>query len=216
MATSDGFWSSALGRWVGSTKNLVGLGLAVVALGVHLTVGLGVLWPVVVVAAYGVGALLAPRGRVDLRLGLGATASAAELRDQLAVLRRSLRGPSGRLDPDLRGSLDGVLANLDEIVARWDDLASVPDQQHTAAQMIADYLPTSVQAYLNLPRGLVSASRVAGRRTAHDELLEQLGILSAESGRIRDAVYARNLDALTDQGRFLRDKFHRSELDLGG
>ena len=62
--------------------------------------------------------------------------------------------------------------------------------------------------------GLV-INRLVGSLTFPD-LLEQLGILSAESGRIRDAVYARNLDALTDQGRFLRDKFHRSELDLGG
>jgi hypothetical protein len=214
VATSDGFWSTAVGRWVGATKNLTGLGLAVLALGAHLAFGLGPLWPLVVVAAYGVGALVAPRDRVDLRLGLGAAASAAQLRDQLGVLRRSLRGPAGRLDADLRTSLDGVLGNLDEIVAHWDELAGAPDQQHTVAQMIADYLPTSVQAYLNLPRA-VTATRVAGRRSAHDELADQLGILSAESGRIRDAVYARTVEALTDQGRFLRDKFHRSELDLG-
>ena len=213
MATSDGFWSTRFGRWIGSTKNLVGLGLAVLALGAHLAVGLGALWPVVVVAAYGVGALVAPRGQVDLRLGLGATASAVELKEQLGLLRRSLRGPSGRLDPDLRASLDGVLATLDEVVGRWDELSGAPDQQHTVAQMIADYLPTSVQTYLNLPRA-VTAARTAGRRSAHDELADQLGILQRESGRIRDAVYARNLDALNDQGRFLRDKFHRSELDL--
>ena len=156
MATSDGFWSTRFGRWIGSTKNLVGLGLAVLALGAHLAVGLGALWPVVVVAAYGVGALVAPRGQVDLRLGLGATASAVELKEQLGLLRRSLRGPSGRLDPDLRASLDGVLATLDEVVGRWDELSGAPDQQHTVAQMIADYLPTSVQTYLNLPRAVTA------------------------------------------------------------
>lgn len=214
MATSDGGASGALGRWIGSTKNLTGLTLAILAVGAHLVVGLGLLWPVVVAASYGVGVLLAPRTRVDLRLGLGATASAEELAGQLGVLRRSLRGPARRLDADLRAALERVLANLDEVVARWDDLSGAPDQQHTIAQMIADYLPTSIQAYLNLPRA-ITGSAVAGRRSAHDELLDQLGILEAESGRVRDAVYARTVEALSDQGRFLRDKFHRSELDLG-
>lgn len=214
MATSDGFWSSTAGRWIVSTKNLVGLGLAIVAVGAQLLVGLGVLWPVVVVAAYVVGALLAPPQRVGLRLDLGASPSSAELARQLHVLQQSLRGPSGRLDPDLQERLDGVLGNLEEIVARWDQLAGAPDQQRMIVAMITDYLPTSVETYLNLPRAL-TVVRASGRRDAHDELLDQLGILQTESGRVRDAVYAQTVEALANQGQFLRDKFRRSELDLG-
>ncbi|MCL2466286.1 MAG: hypothetical protein FWF21_03355 [Micrococcales bacterium] len=211
MATSNGLWSSPAVRWTTSTKNLVGLGLAVVAVGAHLLVGLGVLWPVIVVASYSVGALLAPRDRVGLHLDLGARPSAAQLAEQLHVFARKL--PSGRLDLALRARLDEVIGNLEQVVASWDKLAGAPEQQQMITAMITDYLPTSVETYLNLPRALTTGTGV--RRDAHDELLDQLGILAAESARVRDAVYARTVEALANQGQFLRDKFRRSGLDLG-
>ncbi len=68
----------------------------------------------------------------------------------------------------------------------------------------------------NLPRTYAPSTRVAGRKTAHDELMDQLKILDTESARIRDAVYSREVDALSDESRFLRQKFARSSLDLGG
>jgi hypothetical protein len=218
VATSrpgSGFWRGPVGRWLASTKNIVGCALAAVAVAAQLVVGLGALWPVIVVAAYAIGALVAPRDRVSLQLGSDAAASADALREQLAVLRRSLRGEARRLPADATALVDGILTDLDEIVGRLDELSSRPDQRHVVEQMILDYLPTTLQRYLNLPRTFALGSRVEGRRTAHEELLEQLGILQGESRRIRDAVYARDLNALGDQGRFLRDKFSRSDLDLG-
>src|SRR5471032_1794343 len=81
--------------------------------------------------------------------------------------------------------------------------------------MIGDYLPTSLQGYLNLPRTYALSARVAGRKTAHDELMDQLNILDTESKRIRQAVYSREVEALSDQSRFLRAKFAHSTLDIG-
>ena len=214
MATNS-FWHGRLGRWLASTKNIAGSvlgGLAVVA---ELVVGLGPFWPFIVVAAYAVGALVAPRDRIDLRLGLGENADAGQLQEQLKVLRRSLSGEASRLDTDAEAEVTKILQSLDDIVARWPDLAGAPDQQHTVEQMIGDYLPTSLTRYLNLPRTYALSARVAGRKTAHDELMDQLKILETESARIRDAVYSREVDALSDQSRFLRQKFARSSLDLG-
>jgi hypothetical protein len=215
VATSSGsFWRTALGRWLGSSKNILGSVLGAGAIGAQLFVGLGPLWPLIVAASYGVGALVAPRDRVDLRLGIGGATSAADLGEQLRLLRRSLKGEARRLPDDANAILVRILDALDEIVTRWAELASAPDQSHVVEQMILDYLPTSVQNYLNLPRTYALQTRVAGRKTAHEELLEQLGILEVESTRIREAVYARDVDALSDQSRFLRDKFRRSELEL--
>ncbi len=216
MATSSGgFWHSGVGRWLASTKNLVGAGLGVAALALEFTVGLGPFWPIVVVASYGVGALLAPRERVDLRLGLGDDATAPQLQEQLKLLQRSLNGEAGRLDADAEASVTKTLGTLGDIVARWDDLAAAPEQRHTVQSMITDYLPTSLQTYLNLPRTFALSTRVAGKKTAHDELMDQLGILDTESAKIRDAVYSREVDSLADQSRFLRQKFATSSLDLG-
>jgi len=214
VATSNRFFGSWLGRWLGSSKNIVGSLLAGGAIAAQLFFGLGPLWPLVVAASYGVGALLAPREKVDLRLGLGAGASAEQLQSQLKVFRRAMRGEASRLTDDANTLLTQILDALDEIVARWDDLSSAPDQRHVVEQMITDYLPTSIQAFLNLPRTFALTSRVAGKKTAHDELVEQLTILAKESDRIRTAVLSRAVDALSDQSRFLREKFSRSDLQL--
>lgn len=220
MATSSqsidsrGFWSTGPGRWVGSSKNILGGVLAVAAIGAQLVFGLGPLWPLVVVASYGVGALVAPRERVDLRLGLGEGASAADLAEQLKTLRRAMKGQARRLEDDANAILGRILDSLDDIVAKWDDLAGAPDQRHVVERMIVDYLPTSIQTFVNLPRTFALSSRVEGRKSAHDELIEQLTILEAESDRIRTALYSRAVDALSDQSRFLREKFGRSELQL--
>lgn len=215
MATSSGgFWRSAAGRWLGSSKNILGSVLAVGAIGAQLAIGLGPLWPLVIAASYGVGALVAPRDRVDLRLGLGAGASAEDLQAQLKVFRRAMKGEASRLTDDANAILTKILDALDEIVARWDDLSAAPDQRHVVEQMIVDYLPTSIQKFLNLPRTFALTSRVAGQKTAHDELIDQLTILQNESDRIRTALYGRDLDALGDQGRFLKEKFGKSDLQL--
>jgi hypothetical protein len=215
VATSNGaFWSSAPGRWLGSSKNILGSVLGAAAIGAQLFFGLGPLWPLVVVASYGVGALVAPRDRVDLSLGLGAGASADQLTEQLKVFRRAMKGDASRLEDDANTILGHILDSLDEIVARWDDLAAAPDQEHVVEQMIVDYLPTSIQKYLNLPRTFALQSRVEGKKSAHDELIDQLTILQTESDKIRTALYSRDLDALGDQGRFLREKFGKSELDI--
>jgi hypothetical protein len=214
VATSNRFWRSAAGRWLGSSKNIVGSLLAGGAIAAQLFFGLGPLWPLVVVASYGVGALLAPREKVDLRLGLEAGASADDLHAQLEVFRRASKQAGSRLTDDANALLRQILDALDDIVARWNDLSSAPDQQHVVGQMITDYLPTSMQAFLNLPRTFALTSRVEGKKTAHDELIEQLTILAKESDRIRTAVLSRAVDALSDQSRFLRDKFSRSDLQL--
>jgi len=214
VATSNRFWGSFAGRWLGSSKNIVGSLLAGGAIAGQLFFGLGPLWPLVVAASYGVGALLAPRDKVDLRLGLSAGASAEDLQAQLTVFRRAMKGEGSRLTDDANALLGKILDALDEIVARWNELSSAPDQQHVVVQMITDYLPTSIQAFLNLPRTFALTSRVEGKKTAHDELIEQLTILEKESDRIRTAVLSRAVDALSDQSRFLRDKFSRSDLQL--
>jgi len=44
--------------------------------------------------------------------------------------------------------------------------------------------------------------------------MARLGNLDKESDRIRTAVYARDVDALSDQSRFARGKCGKSELEL--
>jgi hypothetical protein len=57
-------------------------------------------------------------------------------------------------------------------------------------------------------------ARVAGKKSAHDELLDQVSLLTTEADKIRSAVYSKDLEALGDQSRFLQQKFGKSSLDL--
>ena len=206
MATSSGgFWRSRVGRWLSSTKNIVGSLLAGAAVVVHAVIGLGILWPLVVVGGYVVGALLAPRDRFDLRLGLDEGAPPEDIAAQVKVVRRETR----RLDEIAAARLTGSLDALDDILERWSELSGAADQRHTVEQIAGDYLPTTLQSFLDLPRNL----RAVGG-PAHTELVGQLTILEQQSARIRDAVLSRAVQALDDQGRFLREKFGRSELEL--
>jgi hypothetical protein len=216
VATSSGggFWSSRAGRWLESGKNIVGCVLAVVAIILEVTVGLGAFWPVIVVAAYGVGALLWPRDRLNLTLELGESASADDLKVQMSALRKTMTTQSGRLGADVVTPLGALLDILDEIVSKWDDLLAAPEQSHVVQQMIVDYVPTSLQTYLNIPATYALTARVAGKKSAHDELIDQLTLLTTEAEKIRAAVYTKDLDALGDQSRFLQDKFGKSSLDL--
>jgi hypothetical protein len=216
VATSSGggFWTSRAGRWLESGKNIVGSVLAVIAIILEVTVGLGAFWPVIVVAAYAVGALLWPRDRLNLTLALGETASQDDLKAQLGSLRKTVSTQSGRLGPEIVKPVSDLLDVLDEIVSKWDDLLVAPEQSHVVQQMIVDYLPTSLQTYLNIPPTYALTARVAGKKSAHDELLDQLTLLMSEATKIRAAVYSKDLDALGDQSRFLQDKFGRSSLDL--
>lgn len=215
MATSNGgFWTSRFGRWLESGKNIVGCVLAVVAIVLQVAIGLGAFWPLIVVGAYAVGALLWPRDRLNLTLALGESTSADDLKAQLAQLRKTMTTQGTRLGADVTKPLGTLLDVLDEIVSKWDDLLVAPDQSHVVQQMIVDYLPTSLQTYLNIPATYALSSRVAGKKSAHDELLDQLALLETEAEKIRAAVYSKDLDALGDQSRFLQAKFGKSSLDL--
>jgi hypothetical protein len=200
------------GRWLSSTKNIAGASIAVAAVGAQAFIGLGTFWPAVVVAAYAVGALVAPRDKVDLiAASLGGSALDADaLRAQLGRLRATADIEGKRLGEPASDTLEVLFEALDGILARWRELGSSVEHRYTVEQIITDYLPTAIQGYLNLPRTYALSSKVAGKRTAHEEMLEQLTTLRDEAARIRDAIYASELEALSAQGSFLREKFARA------
>lgn len=200
-------------RWLGSTKNIAGAALAVAGVVAEFTLGLGPLWPVAVAGLYGVGALLAPPEKVDLTGALGTGVDVRKLREDLASLVRHLAKSRNRLGDDVCARVDTITGLLEEILQRGDALAGTP-HLYVVGATIRDYLPTSLEAYLNLPRTYAMASRTEGRKSAHDELIGQLDILANEAEKIRSAVYDNDATALADQGRFLADKFRTSSLDL--
>lgn len=197
-------------RYLGSTRNIVGSVLALLGLAAHFLGLAGALWPVVVAALYGVGALLAPPDRVRLTISHAEVETAGLRADLDALLGRIGR----RFPADVHAAVDALAEVIRGVLERAEQLAASPDQLHVVSQTIRSYLPASLEAYANLPRGYALTRRADRERSAHEELLAQLALLDAQLRKVADAIHRGDEQALRDQGRFLRDRFGGSDLDL--
>lgn len=198
-------------RYLASTKNIVGsvLGLGAAAVTVPTDLA-GDWWPAAVVGVYALGAAVAPGRRRTGSLTTGAQGAQtliAELRAELQHLVDKTDKASGRLPEEGYLAFHRVVALLRDILQRSEQLATSPDDLHVVERTVRDYLPTSVQSYLNLPPGYVAAPSAAGRTPAQ-EITHQLQVLEERLGTVQSAIYGGDAQTLSDQGRFLEDKFH--------
>lgn len=183
-------------RYLGSGKNLAGCvgGLAGVLLYVFGVVGW--FWPVVVVALYLVGALLAPGEKVRL-----VPDDSAELRSSLETLVRRVSSQASRMPASTVDTVGRIAEVLRDLLAQPARLAVDADLRHAVGRLARTDLPLSLETYLNLPWWF--ASRRAG---AGEELVAQLGLLEAEAHRVAERFYAADVDRQADHTRYLRDR----------
>jgi hypothetical protein len=78
----------------------------------------------------------------------------------------------------------------------------------------SDYLPISLQAYLNLPRAYATMHPVQDGKTPKEVLLDQLTLLENKMSEVADDVHRNDSDRLLANGRFLQERFGRSPLSL--
>ena len=91
---------------------------------------------------------------------------------------------------------------------------TVRDSRIVVGRIVDDYLPAALETYANLPRSFAMRHRAEGRRTAHEELLHQLGIIETQIEQIATAIYAGDAESLAARSRFLEDRFADSSLRL--
>ncbi|MGJ6965483.1 hypothetical protein ACSDR0_26605 [Streptosporangium sp. G11] len=197
--------------YAGSTRNIAGCALALVGVVLVFLGVAGTFWPVVVAGLYGVGALLAPADRVRLTIS-HAEVESQRLRADLDTLLAEVGG--NRFPADVVTRVGALAEVVRDILRRADTLTSSPDHLHIVSQTIRDYLPSSLETYANLPRSYALTRRGERERSAHEELLAQLDLLDTQLRKVADSVYRGDEQALRDQGRFLRDRFGGSGLDL--
>jgi hypothetical protein len=206
VATSS---ESRAGRYVRSTKNIVGTSLAVVGPALALA---GVLAPPVGLALapvlYAVGALAAPK-RKNPELASGV--DAGDVEQSLADLRRRVHG---RVPADVEQRVNRISATIAEILPRADALGAGSDARYVLVKTATDYLPSTVQAYLDLPRSYADNKVVTDGKTPHALLCAQLDVLIQQMDEVSDAVNRSDIDKLIANGRFLEEKFGHGPLDL--
>jgi hypothetical protein len=141
---------------------------------------------------------------IDLRLQ-GASDDPDDLR---SALRHTLEAVGGqvtapmqeqlkRIDWAINAVLDG---NLSSNVGR--------QAQYTIAATVQRYLPDTLERYLQLPENVAQAPIDDNGRTAHDMVMEQLGVLATETEAIVEDMHAGKLRELSAHGRFLEDRFN--------
>lgn len=165
-------------RWLASRKNLAGMAGALVGCGFAFAdVGA---WPVVAVALYGVGALLAPADRParEQRLTEVLRAELDELVDRSSHRRAAaLPGGTPAAVERIADVLRLVLDRLDDVADRAVDRNAAPERLATVAAIVRSDLPECLEGYLG--RGRASSP---GRAAA--QLVRQLDVIAAAVDRL--------------------------------
>ena len=197
-------------RWVKSAKNIAGCVLAVgglflIAAGV-VTAAVGLL---LIPVMYTVGALAAPpRRRVDVVAGLDKN----DVRRSLDEIRTRIRTRA----PDRIGAkVNTISRTIKEILPRADALGAGSPGKYVLYMCATEYLPTTIQAYLDLPREYADSHVVVDGKTPLDLLADQLDLLEKEVNEIAANVNRADTDKLLANGRFLEEKFGSHPLDPG-
>jgi hypothetical protein len=195
-----------------SRRNIVGSLLAIGGLALHF-VGLigGFAWLPITAGLYLIGVLLVPSEQ-GLALELGAAQDASEIRDGLERLLRALKG---KVADDLyakvvriQGSILGTLETEGTAGDRADP------NVYLIRQTALAYLPDALSTYMRMPRVMAERRAIAGGRTPHDVLLDQLDLMDRRLEDVADDIARHDSDKLLANGRFLAEKFGVSSLHL--
>lgn len=197
MASSNvtvGSIGSAIGRYFISAKNQVGMVLAILVIVLHLVVGLGDLWPVAALAAYGAGAALAPAPK---------RRELTESQPTPVVLEESLRRTSARLamarpPREVMAQSETLQEYVRFVLAEWDHLEPTPEHRQTIWNVVKVYYPEVVKTYLEAPQYRDPA--------AVSVVVDSLSTLTRAAWRIRQGILDDNLRAMDSQAQFLRQE----------
>ena len=191
-----------------SRKNIVACLLALLGIALFFLGVIGPVWPAVVVGMYLVGALATPSGRTPNLLGGEAPS------DIRAALDHQVSAVKGKVPDDVYRKVVAIQQTILSILPKIDRLGPGSQDAFIVQKTATDYLPSTLQAYLNLPRTYATLHRMADGRTASQVLLDQLTILDSKLEEVADAVNKNDTDALLANGRFLEDRFGGSALKL--
>ena len=76
---------------------------------------------------------------------------------------------------------------------------------------VTDYLPTTLNAYLRLPKAYASTRVIRSGKTASALLGEQLDLIDEKMQEVAEAVAKDDVGKLLAQGRFLEERFKRND-----
>lgn len=119
-----------------------------------------------------------------------------------------VRDITGRVPPEVMARVLKIRQTILRILVRWDNFGPGSAELFVVTRTATDYLPTSLSAYLKLPKATQHG------KTAREILVDQLTLLERKMNEIAEDVVRHDLDRLLAHGRFLQERFGRSPLSL--
>ena len=195
-----------------SNKNVAGCLLALGGLGLHVTGLVQSYWLAIVAGLYAIGYLAAPQRRA-YTLSLGSELTAEAIGGRLDDFTRSLRK---QVEPDVLERVQHIAESIHTLLPRLLAQETVGDKSlFTVRQTALEYLPTTLQNYINLPASFRRLHAVRDGKTPKGLLLEQLDLLDTKMKEIVTSVAENDTQALLVNGRFLEEKFGNQGFLLG-
>jgi hypothetical protein len=191
-----------------SRKNIVASTLALLGIALFFLGVIGPVWPAVVIGLYLIGALVTPSGQKWDLFGW------EEPSDIAGALSRQVAAVKGKVPDDVYQKVVSIQQTILAILPKINRLGPGSSDAFVVQKTASDYLPSTLQAYLNLPRAYAAVHRMDDGRTAAQVLMDQLTLLDTKMGEVADAVNKNDTDALLANGRFLEDRFGGSSLKL--
>lgn len=186
-----------------SRKNLVGTSLALIGLLLYF-VGVKSLWYVIIPGLYLIGVLVTPQ---DTYGSVRRQVSDREIR---AHLEQVLQGYRRKLPREAVQKVESIEALIEDLLPRLGPLGG-SREAYAVRQMALDYLPTTLQNYVNLPSAFANMHPIKEGKTARVILLEQLDVLEDAMRDLTTSVLAGDTQKMLANGIFLEDSFKQGE-----
>ena len=190
-----------------SNKNIVGSLLALLGLAAWGLGFIGAFALPIVVGLYALGVLVTPRTRYELALEQGQTDE--QIRAQLRAL---LQKTKKRLPEDLQSKAQNISSKILELLPLLHTFENGGNREaFNVKQTALDYLPSTLENYLNLPTAYARLHVGADGKTPQQMLGNQLELLEKSLGETERLLLEGDLQKMQVNGRFLEDKFGTPE-----
>ena len=150
---------------------------------------------------------LARRKPIDLSAGFDPNNVKQALDTQVRMI-------TGKVPPEVMAKVLKIRQTILGILPRSGSLPPGSPELFIIERTATNYLPSSLQAYLDLPRAYATRHPVQDRKTPKDVLLDQLTLLETKMNEVADDVHRHDSDRLLANGRFLQERFGRSPLSF--
>jgi hypothetical protein len=187
---------------------MVGIALALIGLGIFIAhVISGILVVPIVIGLYAIGALATPRPRALSVVDAGGQLDAGRLKKALDQIAEQSRK---RLPDELAAKVDAIRTTILDLLPNLKTTSIPRDDLFAIERTVSDYLPTTLDTYLTLPRAYAKTKIVKDGKTAEQLLAVQLDLIDEKMQEISDAVAKDDVGKMLAQGRFLEERFSRS------